>query len=94
MAHTLEIPEPLYRSLTAAAEKSGKTPLEWLAAQLGKSRVAHHPDSRAPEEGVTLADRMKGRLGRIHSGGGDLLSEAGGEAFTDELVQKREEGRL
>lgn len=94
MAHTLEIPEPLYRSLAAVAKRSGKTPLEWLAAQLGKNPAVPGPESRDPRESSTLADRMKGRLGRIHSGGREPLSEDCRRSFTDDLVQKRREGRL
>ena len=93
MAHVLEIPDPLFAALEAAAETSGKTPVEWIAEQLARKR-AGQPGTRRPASASTLAELMEGRLGRVHSGGDQRLSEGCGEKLTDHLAAKRREGHL
>jgi hypothetical protein len=89
MSQFLELPDPLYDSLKRAAEASGTTPAGWIAA--------HLPSAPGPEPAgrpKTLAELLKGRVGRIHSGGKEVLSEKCGERFTAHLEQKRREGHL
>ena len=94
MAHSLEIPDPLFSALVTAAKTSGKTPVEWIAEQLARKGVEAQRDVSRPAEVETLADLMAGRLGRVHSGGAQRLSEACGEKLTDHLVTRRREGHL
>jgi hypothetical protein len=42
----------------------------------------------------TLADLLKGRIGRIRSGSKEPLSKNCGEKFTEYLRQKKREGHL
>jgi hypothetical protein len=93
MSHTLELPEPLYAALQAAAAASGTTPTGWIAARLGEN-ASGTPQQDAPAPPQTLADLFAGRTGRIASGGGECLSEKTGEKFTDHLQAKKEAGHL
>ena len=86
MSRTLELPEPLYTALEEAAKESGTTPQGWIAAHL--EPVVNATPAR------TLADRFEGRLGRIASGGREVLSEAAGETFSAYLEEKRRTGFL
>jgi hypothetical protein len=94
MAHVLEIPDPLFAALKAAAETSSKTPVEWIADQLASSQTDPWLGVSGPSEAHTLAELMRGRLGRVHSGGGQSLAEGCGEHLTDHLVAKRQKGHL
>ena len=94
MAHVLEIPDPLFAALEAAAETSGKTPVEWIAEQLTRRRAGAQLGTSGPADAKTLGELMEGRLGRVHSGGDQRLSENGGEKLTDHLVAKRRKGHL
>lgn len=93
MAHTLELPDDLYTALTRAAEASGTTPLGWIAAQLPEAgEPTASVEELAPPR--SLADRFAGRVGRIHSGGKERLSEESGVRFTAHLEEKRRAGHL
>ena len=94
MAHVLEIPDPLFAALATAAETSGKTPVEWIAEQLARKRASAQVRASRPADARSLADAIKGRLGRVHSGGDQRLSEGCGERLTDHLTAKRREGHL
>jgi len=94
MAHVLEIPDPLFADLEAAAETSGKTPVEWIAEQLAGRRTGARLGASRPSPAHTLAELMKGRLGRVHSGGDQRLFEGCGEQLTDHLAAKRQKGNL
>ncbi|MCP3960985.1 MAG: hypothetical protein GY719_24325 [bacterium] len=94
MAHILEIPDPLFAALETVAETSGKTPVEWIAEQLARRRADAQDEVSRPAEAKTLANLMEGRLGRVHSGGDQRLSETCGEKLTDHLVAKRRAGHL
>ncbi len=94
MAHVLEIPDPLFAALEAVAETSGKTPVEWIAEQLATRRTGTELGMTQPADAQTLAQLMEGRLGRVHSGGEQHLSEDCCEKLTDHLAAKRREGRL
>ena len=89
MSRPLDLPEPIFDALTRAAVASGTTPVGWIAAHLPppSAEVACHGAK-------SLADRFAGRTGRISSGGGVALSEDCGQRFSDDLEQKRQEGRL
>ena len=94
MSHTLEIPDSLYAVLKDAAEASGLTPVNWIAAHLPP---AHQPEElKAGESGGlrTLADLFHGRVGRVRSGGKESLSENCGAKFADYLEEKRRAGHL
>ena len=89
MSQNLELPDPIFDALQQAASASGTTPIGWIAAHLPV------PDPPlAPNGAKSLADLLAGRVGLIHSGGKEALSENCGERFTDYLEQKRREGRL
>lgn len=92
MSHMLELPDPLYSALQAAAEASGTTPTGWIAARLGESGSGLIPDSEVSPR--TLADRFAGRTGRFSSGGQACLSENESEQFTDHLKAKKDAGHL
>ncbi len=94
MAHVLEIPDPLFAALEAVAETSGKTPVEWIAEQLTRRRTGAQVDASRPADARSLAELMEGRLGRVHSGGNQRLSEGCGEKLTDHLAAKRRAGHL
>src|SRR2546430_17535340 len=67
MSHLLEIPDELYTALQAAAEASGTTPLERIAAHLPPATEpagTHDAPAGAPK---TLADLFTGPVGRIRS---------------------------
>ena len=85
MSQMLEIPDALYDALKKAAEVSGTTPLAWIAAHLPNDQ------NGKPK---TLADLFAGRIGRIQSGGRELLSEDCGAIFTEHMEEKRRGGHL
>ena len=92
MSKILEIPDDLYEALRESADAQGVSPVDWIAARLGRDA-----DVLTSGEGRTagsLAERFAGRVGRIRSGGTERLSEADGEAFVDYLESKRQAGRL
>jgi hypothetical protein len=89
MPHNLELPDPVYDALQQAASASGTTPIGWIAAHLPATTKTS--GISGPQN---LAEALAGRIGTVHSGGQDRLSENCGEKFTDYLVQKRREGRL
>jgi len=94
MSHTLEIPDPLYTVLEEAAEASGLTPVDWIAAHLPQAQQAD--EAKAGERGRprTLADLFRGRVGRVRSGGKERLSEDCGVKFAEYLEEKRRAGHL
>ena len=85
MSKTLDLPDSVYIALQRAAEASGTTPANWIAARL--------PETEGEEPG-TLADLFAGRVGRIRSGGREALSENTGERFAEHLERKSREGTL
>ncbi len=87
MSHILEIPDALYDALKEAAEASGITPLDWIAAHLPQAPTTQSTEPASNPR--TLADLFAGRVGRIQSGGKERLSEGCGEKFTDHLASKR-----
>ena len=89
MSQIIELPDPVYGALQQAAQAAGVTPQAWIAARLAEGNV----EIEAAKSAQTLADKLVGRVGRIHSGQGNL-SETCGEKFTDYLEAKRREGRL
>jgi hypothetical protein len=89
MSQNLELPDPLFDALQQAATASGTTPVGWIAAHL--PAMPETKDEKGPKN---LAEALAGRIGTVHSGGKERLSENCGEKFTDYLVQKRREGRL
>lgn len=93
MSRMLELPDPVYTALEAAASASGLTPAAWIAAHLPSADVPDQPNGGV-EPARTLADLFAGRVGQIASGGRERLSENAGERFTDYLEAKRREGRL
>jgi hypothetical protein len=88
MSRPLELPDPVYDALTAAASASGTTPVGWIVAHLPA------PKPPIPADAKTMADLLRGRTGRIASRGTIAYSENCGELFTEGLEEKRREGRL
>jgi len=86
MSKALDLPDSVYSALQKAAEESGTTPADWIAARL--------PEAEEEPEPRTLADLFAGRVGRIRSGGRETLSENTGERFAEHLERKRREGTL
>jgi hypothetical protein len=107
MSRTVELPDDVYQRLEEEASAAGATPAEWIAARLPVPCVhTNDAGSVAVEtEGIpavngdaatsqkTLADRMKGKIGRISSGRTDL-SERVSELFAEGLMEKRRTGHL
>ncbi len=89
MSHQLELPDSIFAALKKAAQSSGTTPAGWIAAHLPKET-----DEQGANGAQTLGDLLRGRVGRINSGGKERLSEDCGKKFTDYLEQKKAEGRL
>ena len=94
MNHFLEIPDILYTALKEAADTNGLNPVEWIAAQLPRTRTAKGPEAGQVNGPKTLAQLFVGRVGRIRSGGKEHLSEECGTKFTDYLEEKRKAGHL
>lgn len=94
MSHTLEIPDTLYAVLKEAADASGLTPVDWIAAQLPQTQRTAKVEIEQASGPGTLADLFAGRVGRIRSGGNERLSEECGTKFTDYLEEKRRAGHL
>ena len=87
MSHRLEIPDALYDALKEAADASGLSPLDWIAAHLPQASTTKRAERASNPK--TLADLFAGRVGRIQSGSKERLSERCGEKFTDYLEDKR-----
>jgi hypothetical protein len=94
MSHTLEIPDPLYTALKEAADANGLTPLAWIATHLPQAQRVEEMGAGQAVAPKTLADLFAGRVGHIHSGGQEHLSEECGAKFTDYLEEKRKAGHL
>src|SRR5207244_12016908 len=78
MSHILKIPDDLYAALQEAAKASGLTPLDWIAAHLGKNGEGQADSTSAR----TLADLFAGRRGRLRSAGEEPLFEKRDELVT------------
>jgi hypothetical protein len=94
MSHTLEIPDPVYAALKEAAEASGLTPVDWIAAHLPQAQGGEEMSTEQAGSPKTLAELFAGRVGRIRSGGKEHLSAGCGVKFTDYLEEKRRAGHL
>jgi hypothetical protein len=86
MSRTIELPEWLDAALKKAADESGTTPVEWIAARLVETP---NPPSASPQA-KSLADLFAGRLGLIE---GDEAGRKGAD-FAEHLEAKRREGCL
>jgi hypothetical protein len=94
MNRSLELPEDVYAALREAAEASGMTPADWIAAHLLSRSASAEDDQEGGPPARTLADEFAGRIGVIGSGGRERLSEDTGESFADHLQAKRRAGHL
>ncbi len=94
MSRTLALPEAVYAALREAAEASGMTPADWIAARLPRSSVSPEDQQQVEPSARTLADEFAGRTGVIGSGGQERLSENTGEKFAEHLEGKRRAGHL
>ncbi len=83
------MPDGLYSDLMETAAAHGMTPLDWIAAQVGKTKSKPRKNA-----GKTLADLFVGRVGRIRSGGKECLSEDAGKKFAADLEARRKSGHL
>jgi hypothetical protein len=93
MAQVLEIPDQIYTALEEAAAENDTTPVDWIASHL-PVRPRSQKTSPSLDAPKTLADLFAGRVGTVHSGGKERLSEDCGEKFTTYLESKRQAGRL
>ena len=94
MSHILKIPDSLYAALKEAADASGLTPVDWIAAHLPQAQRLEEAETTQAGGPRTLADLFAGRVGRIRSSGKERLSEDCGTKFTDSLEEKRRAGHL
>jgi len=94
MSQILEIPDTLYAVLKETAAASGLTPVEWIATRLPQTQQDKELRAEPATGPTTLADLFAGRVGHIHSGGRQRLSEECGKKFTDYLEEKRRAGHL
>lgn len=69
MSHLVEIPDSLYAALKEAADASGLTPVDWIAAHLPQAQRETGTEAERAGSPKTLADLFAGRVGRIRSGG-------------------------
>lgn len=90
----------VHEELARRAREQGTTP-DLLADVYLRERLAVEPEGEAPPaEGAprSLADRLKGYVGVLHSSehvpGGAQMSERTGDKFTKILHQRRDQGRL
>jgi len=86
MSQILELPDWIDAALRKAAEASGTTPVEWIAARLAESSNPSTP----PLQAKSLADLFAGRLGCIE---GDEARRNEAD-FAEYLESKRREGCL
>lgn len=94
MNRTVELPDDVYAALREAAEASGMTPADWIAAHLPIPSGPVNHQQPVPHAARSLAAEFAGRIGVVGSGGHDPFSENTGERFTDHLEAKRRAGHL
>jgi hypothetical protein len=94
MSHKLELPDELYAALLEAADASGLTPIDWIAAHLSGACAEEKMRTAEEARARTLADLFAGRVGHIRSGGKEHLSEECGTKLTEYLEEKRRSGHL
>lgn len=92
MSRSIDLPDSVYAALEAAASASGTTPAEWIAANLPQSALEPEAECNGQPQ-KTLAERLEGYIGLIHSGRGDL-AERHSELFMEGLLEKRRTGHL
>src|SRR5687767_5135975 len=92
MSRSVDLPDSVFAALEEAATASGTSPAEWIAAHLPQPAPTVEPecDGQPPR---TLAERLEGYIGLVHSGRGDL-SERVSELFADGVVEKHRERQL
>ena len=88
MTIIIDLPADVEAQLREKAAERGQEPAEYVADLVNRDLGTEAGEPN------TLAVLFAGRVGHIHSGGGERLSEHTGEKFTDYLAQKRREGRL
>jgi len=72
MSRSVELPDPVYAALEAAASASGTTPAAWIAAQFPSTTDAPpRPESACDE---TLGDAWSDYIGLFNSGGSNPSS--------------------
>lgn len=81
-----------YAALEEAASASGTTPAGWITANLPPVSPIRPEFEDAPPSG-TLAERLAGLVGLVHSGRKDL-SEQHSELFLEGMLEKRRTGHL
>ena len=89
MSQLLEIPDSLFSAIKKAADVSGITPIEWIAANLPDAEKSVCAKAEQRLHPQTLTDLFAGRIGRIRSGGKEHLSKNCNVNFADYLVEKR-----
>ena len=94
MSRMLELPDEVYEALEQAAKINGMTPVSWIATYLSTTNQLETSEDMVEPQARTLADLFAGRIGRIHSGGQEVLSEECGTRFAEYLEEKRHGGQL
>jgi hypothetical protein len=92
MSRSVDLPDSVYAALEEAATAAGTSPAEWIASQLPQPAPTVEPecDGQPPR---TLAERLEGYIGLVHSGRGDL-SERVSELFAEGMVEKHRARQL
>jgi hypothetical protein len=88
MTIELDLPPETEERLRKRAELVGQDPATYVQALVDRDLSGEQPSPQS------LAELLAGRVGVVHSGGGERLSEDTGGKFTDYLEQKRREGHL
>ena len=83
MSQPLELPDPVYDALTAAASASGTTPVGWIVAHLPATKLT------IPAGAKTMADVLRGRTGRIASDGNSPCGTHAASGRTVAATRKR-----
>ena len=90
MSRIVEMPDSVYSVLQHAAEAEGTTPVGWISSRLAATAAP----AVTPSSPQSLADLFAGRVGKIASGGREVLSEDTGQRFGEYLQAKKQTGQL
>jgi len=89
MSKSIELPDSVYDALIDAAQASGTTPIDWIAARVSAPTNGLRGNGSHPP--ATLGDLLKNKIGVYRSGKPSKTSERAKELFGECLEQKRQE---
>ena len=84
----IELPESIYEALVAKAQAHGQSPIDWIA-----SKVTEPEEAAGTTPSQTLAELLKGRVGRLSYEVPDDIHERASETLSDILAEKHERRR-